>query len=145
MSSMSLSRTLGLRSAATDRGRFSYMGGRGGTLWRRVVYTLPAAGAPGTGNPGALVVEDAGGRRASVAGTFLGWLEAELACWRVADAAAAAALPFDFWGGCVGYLGYELKAECGGANCHAAPTPDAAVFLADRCSASRPQVCLLIG
>ena len=41
-------------------------------------------------------------------------------------------LPFDFWGGYVGYLGYELKAECGGDNAHQAPTPDAAMFLADR-------------
>ena len=44
----------------------------------------------------------------------------------------AAALPFNFWGGLVGYLGYELKAECGGRAAHAAPTPDAALFLADR-------------
>jgi para-aminobenzoate synthetase len=47
-------------------------------------------------------------------------------------AAAAAELPFNFWGGFVGYLGYELKAECGGANAHAAPGPDAAWLFADR-------------
>ena len=41
-------------------------------------------------------------------------------------------LPFDFWGGVVGYLGYELKAECGGRQAHASPTPDAMLFLADR-------------
>ena len=113
------------------------MGGRGGPRWRRVTYRLPAAGAPGGRNPGALQLEDAGGARAEVACTFLGWLEAELGRWAVADAAAAAALPFDYWGGVVGYLGYELKAECGGANAHAAPAPDAAVFLADRRAARR--------
>ena len=43
-----------------------------------------------------------------------------------------AALPFDFWGGLVGYLGYELKAEGGAANSHSASTPDASLFLADR-------------
>lgn len=43
-------------------------------------------------------------------------------------------LPFDFWGGLVGYLGYELKAECGGRQAHASPTPDAMLFLADRCA-----------
>lgn len=43
------------------------------------------------------------------------------------------ALPFDFCGGFVGYLGYELKRECGAAaNQHASPFPDAAFFLADR-------------
>lgn len=43
------------------------------------------------------------------------------------------ALPFNFWGGPVGYLGYELKAECGGAAAHAASqAPDAALLLADR-------------
>ena len=41
-------------------------------------------------------------------------------------------LPFDFWGGLVGYLGYELKAELGGLHAHQAATPDAAMFLADR-------------
>ncbi|KAK9835181.1 hypothetical protein WJX81_004045 [Elliptochloris bilobata] len=121
-----------LDSAATDRGRFSYMGARGGPLWRRVTYRLPAAGAPGPSNPGALELVDACGRQQRLRTTFLDWLEGELARWRVVDTRAAAALPFDFWGGCIGYLGYELKAECGGASRHAARTPDAAVFLADR-------------
>lgn len=47
-------------------------------------------------------------------------------------------LPFDFWGGLVGYLGYELKAECGGRQAHASPTPDAMLFLADRYAWSCP-------
>jgi hypothetical protein len=33
------------------------------------------------------------------------WLERRLEQYRVHDQAAAAALPFDFWGGYVGYLG----------------------------------------
>jgi para-aminobenzoate synthetase len=41
-------------------------------------------------------------------------------------------LPFDFALGYVGYLGYELKAETGGAAAHDADTPDAALLLADR-------------
>ena len=41
-------------------------------------------------------------------------------------------LPFDFWGGLVGYLGYELKAESGGSAAHTSDLPDAAFFLADR-------------
>jgi para-aminobenzoate synthetase len=45
----------------------------------------------------------------------------------------AAALPFDFWGGYVGYLGYELKAECGGCATHQSELPDAALFRVDRC------------
>ena len=35
------------RSAATDRGRFSFMGGPGGPLWRRITYKLPQLAAPG--------------------------------------------------------------------------------------------------
>jgi para-aminobenzoate synthetase len=43
-------------------------------------------------------------------------------------------LPFPFPGGYVGYLGYELKSECGGYSRyqHRASTPDAVFVLADR-------------
>jgi len=34
-------------------------------------------------------------------------------------------LPFDFHGGYVGYLGYELKADCGSPSKHRSPFPDA--------------------
>lgn len=42
-------------------------------------------------------------------------------------------LPFDFWGGLVGYLGYELRAECGKSPCRfSSSTPDAVFFFADQ-------------
>jgi para-aminobenzoate synthetase len=45
---------------------------------------------------------------------------------------AATGLPFGFTGGYVGYLGYELKADCGAARTHTAATPDAAWMRCDR-------------
>jgi para-aminobenzoate synthetase len=41
-------------------------------------------------------------------------------------------LPFDFACGFAGYLGYELKADCGGDAAHDSPLPDAAFVFADR-------------
>ncbi len=41
-------------------------------------------------------------------------------------------LPFQFTGGYVGYLGYELKAECGSPNRHRSPLPDACLLRVDR-------------
>jgi para-aminobenzoate synthetase len=41
-------------------------------------------------------------------------------------------LPFDFNGGFVGYLGYELKAESGSECVHRSPFPDAIFLFADR-------------
>jgi para-aminobenzoate synthetase len=41
-------------------------------------------------------------------------------------------LPFDFNGGFVGYLGYELKAKCGGTAVHRSPYPDSRMIFVDR-------------
>ncbi|HET9888734.1 MAG TPA: anthranilate synthase component I family protein, partial [bacterium] len=41
-------------------------------------------------------------------------------------------LPFDFNGGYVGYLGYELKALCGGTAVHRSPYPDSRLLFVDR-------------
>ena len=46
--------------------------------------------------------------------------------------ADAPELPFDFVGGFAGYLGFELKAECGDRVTHTSPLPDAAFVLCDR-------------
>ncbi len=46
--------------------------------------------------------------------------------------ADAPELPFAFVGGLAGYLGYGLKAECGGRAAHRSPLPDAGLLLADR-------------
>jgi para-aminobenzoate synthetase len=46
--------------------------------------------------------------------------------------AAIEGLPFDFNLGYAGYLGYELKADCGGDAAHKSATPDAAFVFADR-------------
>ncbi|WP_030165298.1 aminodeoxychorismate synthase component I [Spirillospora albida] len=59
---------------------------------------------------------------------FLDWLDADIRAHPV----EAPDLPFGFALGWVGYLGYELKAECGGDAAHASPDPDAAMVFADR-------------
>ncbi|GIL73095.1 hypothetical protein Vretifemale_3314 [Volvox reticuliferus] len=213
--------TFWLDSAAADRGRFSYMGGRGGQLWRKLTYKLPlptsttpahqktsqpflrfeeqpsrgdtlhdgrqppsldpedhptgatsntdssTAGACSTScEPSSTIGASSCGTASTVAaqsaphhvrttalggGTltvempdgydvrmdapsgFLGFLQSLLERQRLlVEPEAAAQLPFNFWGGLVGYLGYELKAECGGANAHTSTTPDAVMYLADR-------------
>lgn len=66
-------------------------------------------------------------------GSLWEFLEGALAAQRCRIAPeAAAGLPFDFWGGYVGYLGYELKAQAGGSAAHASELPDAALFRVDR-------------
>ncbi|WP_313885849.1 aminodeoxychorismate synthase component I [Fodinicola feengrottensis] len=58
---------------------------------------------------------------------FFDWLEGDLASLRI-DASNA---PFGL--GWVGYLGYELKAECGGSAAHCSELPDAMMMMfADR-------------
>ncbi len=56
------------------------------------------------------------------------FLNSELAARHVANPG----LPFDFLGGYVGYLGYEVKGECGGQHTHPADTPDASFLYIER-------------
>jgi para-aminobenzoate synthetase len=78
---------------------------------------------------GRFSIMGAGSRRVTssdVDGSFFDWLAGELAGVRtIAD------VPFDFTLGWIGYLGYELKSECGGEAAHSSPYPDAAMMFAD--------------
>ncbi|GAA1765476.1 aminodeoxychorismate synthase component I [Luedemannella helvata] len=101
-----------------DLGRFSIMGNADGPRAR--VATADVA-------TGTVTVRSAAGTR-TVDGPFLGWLDEDLAVNRVEDPG----LPCPFALGWVGYLGYELKAECGGEPAHRSDLPDAAMVFADR-------------
>ena len=106
-----------LDSADEAPGRFSFLGDAAGPLARVATADVTAQ---------TVTVRSAAGGHV-VAGSFLDWLARDLAANRV-----RADLPFGFALGWVGYLGYELKAECGGANAHRATQPDAAMIFADR-------------
>jgi para-aminobenzoate synthetase len=98
--------------------RFSYLGAPDGPLGHVVSYDVAAR---------TTVVERASGREARVESVFE-HCRRELRRLRT----DAPELPFDFVGGFVGYLGFELKAECGARLAHASPLPDAALLLCDR-------------
>ena len=141
-----------LDTATSDRGRFSFMGGgpsggHAGPLWSRALYRLGGHNKNGTLS---VTTRDGGSSRSSTSSSVFDALERQLlACAREPDPE----LPFDFQGGFVALLGYELKAECGGEAVHSAAavvaadddgeidgvggfegtaTPDAAFFFADR-------------
>lgn len=135
--------TFWLDSSEEDRGRFSFLGGPGGPLWRRMTYTLappgsasddsaaPASGAAeaphrgswlgrgAVGGCGTASVQLSDGTRTSERCTLQRWLERFMRQHVLpTDHPVASALPFDFWGGLVGFVGYEMKAECGGSAAH---------------------------
>jgi len=87
------------------RARFSFMGDASGPLAEVVTYDLGA---------GESVF------------AYLDRRTAELRPAELPD------LPFEFDCGFVGYLGYELKAECGFASSHESEHPDAAFLFGDR-------------
>ena len=101
-------------------GRFSIMGAADGPLSE--VATADVAG-------GTVTVRSPQGTRREVR-PFLDWLDDRLGA---AEVAGGEGLPFDFRGGWVGYLGYELKAQCGARQAHRSPHPDASLLFADRC------------
>jgi len=116
--------------------RFSYMGGSTGPLSYQVRYNLPKR---------TLHTTFADGREESSDDCdVLDFLQEQLrACQlaahvpaSVAQDTAATELPFEFMGGFVGYLGYELKELCedgvGEKNRHVSEEPDAVLLFADR-------------
>jgi len=111
-----------LDSARVEPGaaRFSYLAAPDGPLGEVVRYDSEA---------GWLAVErTAGGERERRRESVFDHCRRELS--RLAGDAPE--LPFDFVGGFVGYLTYELKDECGGARAHASTVPDATLAFCDR-------------
>jgi para-aminobenzoate synthetase len=98
--------------------RFSYMGAGGGPLSALLSHDVAAAE----------LTLHRRGQRELHRGGLLDWLDRSLAAFSIDDRE----LPFDFTGGFVGYLGYELKAECGSPLVHRSPHPDAMLLFADR-------------
>ena len=99
--------------------RFSFMGAAMGSLGAEVRYRVE--GSRLTVTRDAVVVQER-------EETLFAFLSRELARLHT----TSPELPFDLNGGFVGYLGYELKGDCGGAVAHRAELPDAFLLLADR-------------
>ncbi|MGW5779726.1 aminodeoxychorismate synthase component I [Streptomyces sp. NPDC003863] len=101
-----------------DTGRFSVMGDASGPLarvakadvWSHTVTVRSATGSE------------------IITGGFLDWLDRDLRSLRT----ELPDVPFDFTLGWVGYLGYELKAQCGADAAHQAEDADAVMVFADR-------------
>ncbi|HEY5815544.1 MAG TPA: aminodeoxychorismate synthase component I [Solirubrobacterales bacterium] len=92
-------------SQVGERGRFSFMGDDGGPLGRTISHRV--------------------GDEESIFDRLAGELER-------LKPAFAPELPFEFQCGFAGWLGYELKAECGGDAVYESPLPDGAFVFADR-------------
>jgi para-aminobenzoate synthetase len=94
-------------SRSGSRARFSFMGDASGSLAEVVTYELASDES------------------------IFDYLDRRTVELRLAESPPPD-LPFEFDCGFVGYLGYELKAECGYASPHESEHPDAAFLLADR-------------
>ncbi|XP_059457949.1 aminodeoxychorismate synthase, chloroplastic isoform X2 [Corylus avellana] len=120
-------------SREKKRARFSFMGGKGGSLWKQLTYRLSDQSDMTFKGGGYLLIEDAHGctRNTFLEEGFLDFLNQELLSFKYKEEDYEG-LPFDFHCGYIGYIGYNLKVECGAvSNCHKSRTPDACFFFAD--------------
>jgi para-aminobenzoate synthetase len=105
-------------SSPANSTRFSFMGDASGPLGATITYDLATRAVTVKRGEDTEVHDE----------SIFDYLERELARLHT----PAADLPVDFNCGFAGYLGYELKAECGSESHHRSPYPDAALILADR-------------
>jgi para-aminobenzoate synthetase len=110
-----------------ERARFSFMGDASGPLGEVVTYevesgelTIVRGGEEGPG---------CGGEEERRAESIFAYLERRL---QELSPSSPPELPFSFDCGFVGYLGYEMKSECGCPPGHQSDHPDAAFVFADR-------------
>ncbi|WP_433679737.1 aminodeoxychorismate synthase component I [Nocardia sp. CA-119907] len=99
--------------------RFSFLGDASGPLAEVIRYRV---------GENVVTVESSDGNRRTVPGGILDYLAGQLHLRHT----ELPDLPFDFACGYVGYLGYEVKADCGANAAHRAATPDAQWIFADR-------------
>ncbi|XP_044956771.1 probable aminodeoxychorismate synthase, chloroplastic isoform X1 [Hordeum vulgare subsp. vulgare] len=124
--------TFWLDSSSVDqnRARFSFMGGKGGPLWKQMTFHLSSQRA---NCGGTITIRGAHGSavKNSLKDGFLEFLHKEIQSIKYNEEDFEG-LPFDFHGGFVGYLGYGLKVECDASfNKAKSSTPDACFFFAD--------------
>ncbi|CAA7408253.1 unnamed protein product [Spirodela intermedia] len=122
--------TFWLDSSSTEqrRARFSFMGSKGGPMWKQITFWLSDQRGGGY-----LSTRDSCGEKETIflKKGFLDFMDKELQSFHY-DEEDYQALPFDFCGGFVGFLGYGLKVECGSSsNRHKSLAPDACFFFAD--------------
>ncbi|KAL1295260.1 hypothetical protein AAHE18_19G199100 [Arachis hypogaea] len=127
--------TFWLDSSSTEKGRarFSFMGGKGGPLWKQLTFRLSDQSDECSKGGGYLSMESCEGSTETrfLEEGFFDFLNKELQSYHY-DEKDYEGLPFDFHGGYVGYIGYNLKSECGVAsNRHKSETPDACFFFVD--------------
>ena len=106
-------------SHAKQQGRYSFMGDAAGPFSETVSYDV---------NTGLVDIARPGGE-ARFEESIFDYVNRRL---RGFDFRDTMDMPVPFKGGFVGYLGYELKADCGGRNAHKSRQADAKLIFADR-------------
>lgn len=100
-------------------GRFSFLCAPSGPLGRTAVANV----AEGT-----VTVRNQQGEKAVFHRNCLDWLADDIRQYQIEPPDA----PFEFALGWIGYLGYELKAQCGAEMAHRSPYPDSGLLFCDR-------------
>ncbi|WP_300394531.1 aminodeoxychorismate synthase component I [Henriciella sp.] len=106
-------------SHAKQQGRYSFMGDDTGPHAERISYDVTSGSVEVTSKAGAQSFQE----------SVFDYVERRMRSIVFLDHMD---MPVPFKGGYVGYLGYELKADCGGRNAHKSRQADSKMIFADR-------------